>query len=289
MGAAEGGQATGTELGGVDPARVANGHVEAPRHHARDHDGVVADTVAPDAPLDAEVAGGVGQGRAEVGRAGRQVPPQRPVVLDPRRQLGGALARSSVTCCASWSGRSTPAESGAGGASANVFLLADHVSDPRSAGGREVPPRRRRDDEHPHGTRQDRHGDAGLRRPGGEPPPSGPALLGGGRWRTRRRSTRCSPAPPTPSASAGWRATKPPGWPNENGTKQFHFDLAVDDLDNAQEAAVELGATVADPQPGETWRVLFDPFGPPLLPDQGRELGLIERGPITGSPRLKGR
>ncbi len=41
-----------------------------------------------------------------------------------------------------------------------------------------------------------------------------------------------------------------PSWPNENGSKQFHFDLAVDDLDAAQEAAVELGATVADPQPG---------------------------------------
>jgi predicted enzyme related to lactoylglutathione lyase len=55
-----------------------------------------------------------------------------------------------------------------------------------------------------------------------------------------------------------------PGWPNENGSKQFHFDLAVDDLDAAQEAAVELGATVAEPQPGETWRVLLDPSGHPF-------------------------
>ena len=55
-----------------------------------------------------------------------------------------------------------------------------------------------------------------------------------------------------------------PGWPNENGSKQFHFDLAVDDLDQAQERAVELGATVADPQPGETWRVLLDPDGHPF-------------------------
>ena len=55
-----------------------------------------------------------------------------------------------------------------------------------------------------------------------------------------------------------------PGWPNENGSKQFHFDLAVEDLDAAQEAAVELGATVADPQPGETWRVLLDPSGHPF-------------------------
>jgi predicted enzyme related to lactoylglutathione lyase len=55
-----------------------------------------------------------------------------------------------------------------------------------------------------------------------------------------------------------------PGWPNENGTKQFHFDLAVADLDEAEKAAVELGATVADPQPGETWRVLLDPSGHPF-------------------------
>ncbi len=55
-----------------------------------------------------------------------------------------------------------------------------------------------------------------------------------------------------------------PGWPNENGSKQFHFDLAVADLDEAEKAAVELGATVAEPQPGETWRVLLDPSGHPF-------------------------
>jgi catechol 2,3-dioxygenase-like lactoylglutathione lyase family enzyme len=55
-----------------------------------------------------------------------------------------------------------------------------------------------------------------------------------------------------------------PGWPNEHGSKQFHFDLAVEDLDEAEKTAVELGATVADPQPGETWRVLLDPAGHPF-------------------------
>jgi catechol 2,3-dioxygenase-like lactoylglutathione lyase family enzyme len=64
-----------------------------------------------------------------------------------------------------------------------------------------------------------------------------------------------------------------PGWPNENGSKQFHFDLAVDDLDAAQEAAVELGATVADPQPGETWRVLLDPSGHPFCLTQAENWG----------------
>ncbi|MFC7487153.1 VOC family protein [Knoellia sp. CPCC 206453] len=55
-----------------------------------------------------------------------------------------------------------------------------------------------------------------------------------------------------------------PGWPNEHGTKQFHLDLAVDDLDAAAAQCVELGATLPDEQPGETWRVLLDPSGHPF-------------------------
>jgi catechol 2,3-dioxygenase-like lactoylglutathione lyase family enzyme len=57
---------------------------------------------------------------------------------------------------------------------------------------------------------------------------------------------------------------QPPTWPNERGSKQFHFDLAVDDLDSARDHAVSLGATVADPQPGKTWLVLLDPGGHPF-------------------------
>jgi catechol 2,3-dioxygenase-like lactoylglutathione lyase family enzyme len=57
---------------------------------------------------------------------------------------------------------------------------------------------------------------------------------------------------------------EPPTWPNEHGSKQFHFDLAVDDLDAAQQTATDLGATAVDPQPGETWRVLLDPAGHPF-------------------------
>lgn len=55
-----------------------------------------------------------------------------------------------------------------------------------------------------------------------------------------------------------------PGWPNEHGSKQFHFDLAVDDIDVAVGRCVELGATLPDDQPGETWRVLLDPSGHPF-------------------------
>jgi catechol 2,3-dioxygenase-like lactoylglutathione lyase family enzyme len=57
---------------------------------------------------------------------------------------------------------------------------------------------------------------------------------------------------------------QPPSWPDERGRKQFHLDLAVDDLDAAAARAVGLGARLADPQPGETWRVLIDPAGHPF-------------------------
>jgi len=57
---------------------------------------------------------------------------------------------------------------------------------------------------------------------------------------------------------------QPPAWPNPQGTKQFHFDLAVEDIDIALERCVGLGATAVDPQPGETWRVLLDPAGHPF-------------------------
>ena len=55
-----------------------------------------------------------------------------------------------------------------------------------------------------------------------------------------------------------------PGWPNEHGTKQFHLDLGCDDVAATEAQALALGATLADPQPGETWRVLLDPAGHPF-------------------------
>ncbi len=59
----------------------------------------------------------------------------------------------------------------------------------------------------------------------------------------------------------GWKA---PGWPNTSGTKQFHFDLAVDDLAKASDALVELGATKPAEQPSDDWVVLRDPDGHPF-------------------------
>ena len=55
-----------------------------------------------------------------------------------------------------------------------------------------------------------------------------------------------------------------PSWPDEEGAKQFHLDLSVDDVEATERRCVELGATVPDHQPGETWRVLVDPAGHPF-------------------------
>lgn len=57
---------------------------------------------------------------------------------------------------------------------------------------------------------------------------------------------------------------EPPTWPNDHGSKHFHFDLAVDDIDAAAAELVALGATQPDHQPGGTWRVLLDPSGHPF-------------------------
>lgn len=57
---------------------------------------------------------------------------------------------------------------------------------------------------------------------------------------------------------------QPPGWPNERGSKQFHLDLACADIAAAEARCVELGGTVPDDQPGETWRVVLSPAGHPF-------------------------
>lgn len=54
-----------------------------------------------------------------------------------------------------------------------------------------------------------------------------------------------------------------PQWPDD-GHKQFHLDLAVDDLEEAAARCVELGAVRPQQQPGETWIVLSDPAGHPF-------------------------
>ena len=58
---------------------------------------------------------------------------------------------------------------------------------------------------------------------------------------------------------------EPPEWPNPRGSKQFHFDLGVDDLAAAEKRLIDLGATRPEEQPGgDSWRVLLDPSGHPF-------------------------
>lgn len=54
---------------------------------------------------------------------------------------------------------------------------------------------------------------------------------------------------------------RPPGWP---GSSLVHLDLTANQVDEAAERAVALGAVIADFQPDPRWRVLLDPAGHPF-------------------------
>ncbi|WP_286959293.1 MULTISPECIES: VOC family protein [Arsenicicoccus] len=73
---------------------------------------------------------------------------------------------------------------------------------------------------------------------------------------------------------------EPPAWPDAGGRKQFHLDLAVEDIEAAEQRCVELGATVPDEQPADdaddqegTWRVLRDPAGHPFCLTDAKSWG----------------
>ncbi|MFI7435556.1 VOC family protein [Micromonospora haikouensis] len=56
---------------------------------------------------------------------------------------------------------------------------------------------------------------------------------------------------------------KPPSWPSPD--KQFHLDLSVDSLDDAEKAIMEAGGTKPEFQPGgDKWVVFQDPAGHPF-------------------------
>ncbi|MFE4611010.1 VOC family protein [Streptomyces niveus] len=59
---------------------------------------------------------------------------------------------------------------------------------------------------------------------------------------------------------------RPPVWPPAEGAQRpmMHLDFQVGDLPEAVAEAVGLGATVAEFQPQENVRVLFDPAGHPF-------------------------
>ena len=56
---------------------------------------------------------------------------------------------------------------------------------------------------------------------------------------------------------------KPPTWPVGERPQYRHFDVRVNDLDAAEQAALELGATPL-PGSGITSRILADPVGHPF-------------------------
>jgi catechol 2,3-dioxygenase-like lactoylglutathione lyase family enzyme len=59
---------------------------------------------------------------------------------------------------------------------------------------------------------------------------------------------------------------EPPTWPAEPGRQRqmVHLDIAVDDLAGSVDDALALGATLAECQPQDDVRVLFDPAGHPF-------------------------
>jgi predicted enzyme related to lactoylglutathione lyase len=55
-----------------------------------------------------------------------------------------------------------------------------------------------------------------------------------------------------------------PKWPGQGVPQQMHLDVVVDDLDAAEAAVTELGATKHEHQPGTSFRVFLDPAGHPF-------------------------
>jgi predicted enzyme related to lactoylglutathione lyase len=56
----------------------------------------------------------------------------------------------------------------------------------------------------------------------------------------------------------------PPRWPAQEVPQQMHLDVIVDDLDAAEAAVLDLGATKHEHQPGMSFRVFLDPAGHPF-------------------------
>jgi len=59
---------------------------------------------------------------------------------------------------------------------------------------------------------------------------------------------------------------QPPDWPGNERPQQFHVDVTVDDIDQAEPEVLALGASKHPSQPPEhePWRVYLDPAGHPF-------------------------
>ncbi len=56
----------------------------------------------------------------------------------------------------------------------------------------------------------------------------------------------------------------PPVWPTQELPQQMHLDVIVDDLDAAEAAVLDLGATKHPHQASTSFRVFLDPAGHPF-------------------------
>lgn len=70
----------------------------------------------------------------------------------------------------------------------------------------------------------------------------------------------------------------PPVWPTKPEAQQqmAHIDFAVNNLEEAVQYAIDCGATVANAQFSDGWKVMLDPAGHPFC--------LCQMGPIFSSP-----
>ncbi len=79
----------------------------------------------------------------------------------------------------------------------------------------------------------------------------------------------------TPAAGVGLNIQgeewyQPPVWPERTDSlhKMMHFEVLVDDMEDAVAHAIDAGATVASPQPADrdprALRVMLDPAGHPF-------------------------
>ena len=72
-------------------------------------------------------------------------------------------------------------------------------------------------------------------------------------------------APGTPLNFQAAPGFVPPSWPSPDGSQQFHLDLVVEDLDNAEKEVLALGAKPLNATDRErTFRVYSDPAGHPF-------------------------
>ncbi|GAA2887285.1 VOC family protein [Nonomuraea rubra] len=59
---------------------------------------------------------------------------------------------------------------------------------------------------------------------------------------------------------------QPPVWPSSDRPQQFHLDVTVTDMDEAERQVLKIGATKHEHQPSEddSFRVFLDPAGHPF-------------------------